>query len=171
MSSQAENILENFEWNQLSLERLQQLESQISKAINIKRRDLNLTKATAENSQNYGYKATLAKVFTDRLRNSLFEYKNCVFIISLGSNNFLESKRLEASIKWISENFKACVVLVGDSIYKLTIEIKHGLKEDEALPLALRTGKEFINNRRLLFEQYSGSCWFEFRLTSEIEKR
>jgi len=44
----AENILENFEWNQLSLERLQQLESQISKARNIKRRDLKLTKATAE---------------------------------------------------------------------------------------------------------------------------
>jgi len=62
-------------------------------------------------------------------------------------------------------------VLVGDSIYRLTIEIKHGLKEDEALPLALRTGKEFINDLRLLFEQYSGSCWFEFRLTSEIEKR
>lgn len=166
-----ERILENIDWNQLSLERLKQLQAQICKAIDIKSRELKLTKYSAENSKNYEYKASLAKIFPGRLRNSLSEYHNCVFGISLGSKNFVDSKRLEACIKWISENFKACVVLVADSVYRLTIEIRDGLKEDEALPLAVRTAKEFINEHRLLFEKYSVNCWFDLRFTSEIEKR
>lgn len=62
-------------------------------------------------------------------------------------------------------------MLVGDSVYRLTIEVRSKLKGDEALSLALKTGQEFIKERSLLFEQYSGSCQFEFKLLSEIEKR
>lgn len=167
----AEKIIENFDWNQLSLENLQRLQSQISKAINLKKRDFKFPKAPANNSKKYEYKATLAKVFPEGRRNSLSEEIKCVFAISLGSKNSVYSERLEACIKWISENFKACVVLVGDTVYRLTIEIRSKVKEDEALLKALNTGKEFINEHRLLFEQYSGSCQFELILASEIEKR
>jgi len=166
-----ETILENFDWNQLSLEQLKQLQAQICRAIDIKSRKLKLTTSPRDDSKGYGYKASLAKVFPSRLRNSLSEYQNCVFGISLGSKNFVDSKRLEACIKWISENFKTCIVLVTDSVYRLTIGIRHGLKEAEAWHVAVKTGKEFINEHRILFEQYSGSCRFELRLTSEIEKQ
>ncbi len=121
--------------------------------------------------QNYGYKASVAKVFPPRLRSSLSEYQKCVFIISLGSKNFVDNQRIEACIKWISENFQACVVLVGDSIYRLTIEIRQGLKGDEARLEAIRTGEKFINEKFFLFEKYSGSCQFKFNMTSQIEKQ
>ncbi len=97
-----EKIIENFEWSQLSLEKLKLLKSKISKAIALKRRELKLTN-TANRSQVHWYKASLAKVFPSRLHSSLSEYEKCVFIISLGSKNFVDSKRLEACIKWISE--------------------------------------------------------------------
>ncbi len=118
-----------------------------------------------------GYKASLAKVFPHSLRNSLSNYHNCVFITSLGSRNFVNSRRLEASIKWISEHFQTCIVLVSDSIYRLTIEIRGGLKDDESRRSALDAGQEFLENNYLLFEQYSASCHFKFRLASEIEKQ
>ena len=166
MEKDVETILENMDWNQIPLKRLQQLQSQISKAINIQISEAN----TDAQNKKYGYNAS-AKVFPDSMRNSLCEYGKCVFAISLGSKNFAYNERIEACIKWIGENFNSCVVLVGDSVYRLTIEVRSKLKGDEALSLALKTGQEFIKERRLLFEQYSGSCQFEFKLLSEIEKR
>ena len=117
------------------------------------------------------YKASLAKVFPHSLRSSLSNYHDCVFIISLGSKNFVDSRRLEASIKWISEHFQTCIILVCDSVYRLTIEIKAGLKNHEGRLEALRAGQEFLENNYLLFEQYSASCHFKFRLASEVEKQ
>ncbi len=162
--------MENIDWNQLSFEQLKLLQSKISKAMYIKRQDLNLTNSTAKMTQTHGYKASLAKVSPNRLRSSLSEYNKCVFAISLGSKNFLFPNRIEACIKWISENFQSCLVLVGDSVYRLTIEIRQEIKGDEAKLLAIRTGKEFVNKNNFLFEKYSQSCEFEFKMASQIEK-
>ncbi|WP_287254789.1 tRNA-dependent cyclodipeptide synthase [Moorena sp. SIO4E2] len=166
-----ETIMENFDWNQLSLEQLKLLQSKISKAIDLKRRDLKLTQSTANITQVYEYKVSLAKVSPARLRSSLSDYQKCVFMISLGSKNFVYSERIEALIKWISEQFKACLVLVGDSLYRLTIEVRQGLKGDEAWLEAIRTGETFINQNRFLFQQYCGSCQFQFQMASQIEKQ
>ena len=62
-------------------------------------------------------------------------------------------------------------MLVADSIYRLTIEVRQGLKGDEARLEAIRTGEQFINENYSLFEQYSGNCQFQFQTTSEVEKR
>ena len=162
-------IIENCDWSQFSLEQLKLLESKIGKAIALKRRELKLTNTA--NTQIHWYKASLAKVFPSRLHRSLSEYEKCVFGISLGNKNFARSDRLEASIKWISENFKTCIVLVCDSIYRLTIEVREGLKGNEGWSEAIRTGEKFVNENSFLFEQYSQSCRFEFRFASQIEKR
>lgn len=168
-----ETIIENFDWNQLSLERLKLLQSKITKAIALKISDSKLLASTGNMTPVGNYKASLAKVSPDSLRNSLANYQNCVFIISLGSKNFVDSKRLEASIKWISENFKTCVVLVGDSVYRLTIDIRGGLENnDESIrQSAFHTGQEFLKQNYALFKKYSASCSFKFRLASEIEKK
>ncbi|NEP54324.1 MAG: tRNA-dependent cyclodipeptide synthase, partial [Moorea sp. SIO3C2] len=130
-----------------------------------------MTQSTTNITQVHRYKASLAKVSPAHLRSSLSDYQKCVFITSLGSKNFVDSKRIEGSIKWISEHFKACVVIVGDSYYRLTIELRQGLKGDQAWLEAIRTGETFINENRLLFQQYSGSCQFQFQMASQIEKQ
>ncbi|NEO54088.1 MAG: tRNA-dependent cyclodipeptide synthase [Okeania sp. SIO3B5] len=159
-----ETIIENFDWNQLSLEQLKLIQSKICKAIDIKKQDLNLT-------QIQEYKASLAKVFPTRIRSSLSDYQKCVLLTSLGSKHFLNPKRIEACIKWISKNFQTCVVLVSDSIYRLTIQVTQELKEDEALFEAIQTGEKFINENSYLFDQYSQNCKFEFQKASQIEKQ
>ncbi|NES81436.1 MAG: tRNA-dependent cyclodipeptide synthase [Moorea sp. SIO2B7] len=166
-----ETIIENFDWNQLSLEQLKSLQSQINKAINLKKHDSKLAQSNCNLAQGHGYKATLAKVFPHQLRSSLSEYQKCVFIISLGSKNFVDRRRLRASIKWISKNFKACIALVGDSLYRLTLEVKDYAKDDEYRSKAFDIGQEFVNENKFLFEEYSESCDFEFKLASEIEKQ
>jgi len=169
--SDRETIIENFDWNQISLEQLKLIRARINKAIDLKRHELYLTNSTNKNNLITGYKASLSKVSPAHLRSSLSEYQKCIFGISLGSKSFVERDRLEACIKWISEHFNACLVLVTDSIYRLTVEVRQGLKEDEARLEAIRTGEQFINQNYSLFEQYSGNCQFQFHKTSEIEKR
>lgn len=165
-------IIENYNWDQLSLERLKQIQSEISKAIYRKGYELELAQSTTNGIQVYEYKASLANVFPHNLRSSLSDYQHCVFAISLGSNNSVYNERIEACIKWISEHFKTCVVLVGDSVYRLTIGIRNReLNDHEARLEAFDVGQEFINQNYLLFEQYSQSCCFEFRLASQIEKQ
>ncbi|MEO1376188.1 MAG: tRNA-dependent cyclodipeptide synthase [Cyanobacteria bacterium J06635_10] len=165
-----ETIIENIDWNQLSLERLKLVQSKICKAIDIKKHELSISKSTAKISQINEYKASLAKVSPSHLRNSLSKYQKCVFPISLGTKKFADTKRIQACIKWISENFQSCLVLVADSVYRLTIEVRQGIKGDRAKLLAIRTGEEFVNKNNFLFDKYSQSCEFEFKMASQIEK-
>ncbi|NEN88171.1 MAG: tRNA-dependent cyclodipeptide synthase [Okeania sp. SIO3H1] len=169
--SDRETIIENFDWNQLSLEQLKLIQSRINQAIDLKRNELYLTNSNTKNTLIYQYKASIYKVSPVHLRSSLSKYQKCIFGISLGSKNFLNRGRIEGCIKWISEHFNACLVLVTDSIYRLTIEVREGFKGDEAWSEAIRTGEQFINQNYSLFEQYSGNCQFQLKTTSEIEKR
>ncbi len=154
---------------------LKLLQSKISKVINIKIQE-KLTKGTANFSKDYEYKASfaykvsLAKIFPHSMHSSLSEYDKCVFPISLGSKNFY-SKRIEACIKWISDNFNNCLVLVGDSVHRLTIQVREEVKDDEAWLKAIRTGEKFVNENYLLFQEYSEGCQFQFKMLSEIAKR
>lgn len=79
-------------------------------------------------------------------------------------------ERIEACIKWISENFDNCLVFVGDSVYRLTIQVRHGVREEEAWLEAIRSGEEFMQENYSLFEQYSQSCSFKFKKTSALAK-
>ena len=168
---QEETNIENIDWNQFSLEQLKLVQSKISKAIDLNRRDLRLTQSTANSTQVYRYKASLAKVFPLHPCNSVSQYQTCVFAISLGSKNFVYRDRLAASIQWISEQFKTCLVLVGDSVYRLTLQIRNGLKDNQTRLEALHTGQEFVAQNVSLFEQYSQRCRFQFKLASDIEKQ
>lgn len=164
------SMVESFDWNQLSLEQLNLIKPQISKAIYLKQHQLKLAQSKNSVTKNSQYKATLSQVFPHRLRSSLSEYQSCIFIISLGSKNFCEPKRLKASIEWISKNFKSCIVLVGDSIYRLTLEVKGDSNNEEYRSKALYLGQQFLDENAPLFQEYAENCNFVFKLTSEIEK-
>ena len=166
-----ETIVENFDWNRLSLERLKLLQSKICKAIDRKRGELKLVEHLDRESQVYNYKVNLAKVFPARLRGSLSDYSSCVLIVSLGSKNFVDGKRLEACIQWIGGRFQVCAIFVCDSIYRLTVEIGCGLKGREAWLEALQVGREFVEKNRSRFERYDWNCRFEYKFASEIAKR
>ncbi|NET72404.1 MAG: tRNA-dependent cyclodipeptide synthase [Sphaerospermopsis sp. SIO1G2] len=164
------NRWEDFDWNQLSLEQLNLVQSQVSKAISLKKRELKLYRSSQSITQEYSYKASISKFLPHHLRNSLPEYQSCVFIVSLGSKNFCD-ERLKASIKWISERFTTCIVLVGDSIYRLTLEVMGNNQNEEFYAQAISSGQEFIRENNLLFQEYAQNCNFTFQLTSEVEKQ
>lgn len=167
-------IVEDFDWSQLSFEELKLVNSKISAVIKQKKSELRPPQSVPQIVQQLHakqYKAEVSQVRPRHRRSSLSEYQKCLFGISLSGNQNFDGGRLEACIKWISNNFKHCLVLVADSVHRHTIEISSGLKGNSARVEAFRVGREFVERQRALFEYYSANCLFEFMMASEVEKQ
>lgn len=111
------------------------------------------------------YKAQLDKL--SPASTELGKLKRCMLGISLGTHN-IEGARLEAVLEWISANFEQCAIVVGDSVYRLTLALLEGLEPEPALVKALQHGREFERCYAPLFRQYSHKCRFEWLPLSKI---
>lgn len=107
------------------------------------------------------YRASLKSVVPKADLEELRKIGKCLLGVSLGSSRF-EGAQLEGSIEWISENFKSCGLVVGDHIYRLTLQLLHGLEPEQARQRAIEVGQEFIQTYAPLLRQYSHDCIFEF---------
>lgn len=92
----------------------------------------------------------------------------CMLGVSLGNANF-EGARLEASIEWISERFERCAVVIGDSVFRLTLELLERLDPDAARARALEAGAAFERLYAPLLRQYGKACRFDFIRFSAVE--
>jgi tRNA-dependent cyclodipeptide synthase len=111
------------------------------------------------------YKAQLNKV--SPAQTDLSQLKRCMLGISLGTHN-IEGARLEAVLEWISANFEHCAVVVGDSVYRLTLQLLHGMPEADAQAQALADGRTFEQSYAPLFRQYAHGCTFEWLPLSRV---
>lgn len=111
------------------------------------------------------YKASLNKLAPIEFDTK--SSKRCMLGISLGTHN-LEGARLEACLEWISAEFEECAVVIGDQVYRLTLELLQQLPQHEALELALVAGREFESAYAPLFRQYAHTCKFHFLPLSQI---
>lgn len=94
---------------------------------------------------------------------------SCMLGVSMGNANF-EGARLEASIEWLSDRFERCAIVLGDSVYRLTLELLEGLDEASARERAMREAAEFERLYAPLVRQYGKACAFEFIRFSDVER-
>jgi tRNA-dependent cyclodipeptide synthase len=116
------------------------------------------------------YKAGFDKIVPKAAGYYEYGGEKCMLGVSLGNANF-EGARLEASIEWISERFEQCALVLGDSVYRLTLQLLEGLDEDAARAKALATGDEFERVYRPLLAQFGGKCRFEIIRFSAVEQQ
>jgi tRNA-dependent cyclodipeptide synthase len=166
-------IIEDFDWSQLSFEQLKLVNSKISVVIKQKKSDSRppQVEEIVQRLHGQNYKVSVSQVCPQHMRNSLSNHQKCFLGISLSGNKNCDGARLEACIKWISKRFKTCLVFIGDSLHRHTIEITSGLEGNSARFEALHMGRKFLDRHRTLFDCYSGSCSFELMMASEVEKR
>lgn len=115
------------------------------------------------------YKASFKSVAPASASNLEFGDERCMLGVSMGNANF-EGARLEASIDWISERFQHCAVVLGDSVYRLTLELLEGLDPAAARARALAEGEAFEKLYAPLLRQYGKACQFEFIRFSQVEQ-
>lgn len=111
------------------------------------------------------YKAQLAKL--SPVAFDLPSNKRCMLGVSLGTHN-IEGARLEAVLEWISANFDHCAVVIGDSVYRLTLELLEQMPPEQALAQALASGRTFERTYAPLFRQYAAACKFEWLPLSKV---
>ena len=117
------------------------------------------------------YKASIRDRIPHDIKDRMQTIDNCILGVSMGNPSFAPSK-LVGITDWINNNFTNCKVLVGDSLYRLTLQISQQYdNEKEALHKALFMGQKFIHEQRVLFDRHSKTCDFEFILASEIQQQ
>lgn len=116
------------------------------------------------------YKAAMHKVAPASATHFGDKGNRAMLGVSLGNANF-EGARLEASLEWISERYDHCALVLGDSVYRLTLMLLEGICEEDARIKALAAGQEFAREWAPLLRQFSGRCTFEILPFSQIEGR
>ncbi len=115
------------------------------------------------------YRAKTDSVSPHSARTSFEQLDSCFLGISLENKNFTPEK-LRALAKWISRRFSYCVVLVGDSIHRLNLEITRSLEPKSALQEALKDGRSFIEENEHIFHNFGGQTKFTFETCSQIQE-
>lgn len=92
--------------------------------------------------------------------------EGCMLGYSLGNDQFGQEK-MRGMVEWIERRYRRCAVLVGDSIYRLSLQIDRSVPEADALREALRLGRERAEQVRAITAR-SASCCFEVLPCSEM---
>lgn len=113
------------------------------------------------------YKSKTMLVAPGEARARLRNYTHSILGFSLQNCKF-ENPRLESIVHWIDRRFGHCVILIGDSMHRITLQIMRGIGEDEAWEEAKAMGNAAVTRALPLFEKTFSSCRFEVMRCSGI---
>ena len=101
-------------------------------------------------------------------RMSFEKFDSCFLGVSLENTNFSQPK-LKAMVEWITKRFSQCLVLVGDSIHRITLETNKLLDPETALFEALKIGSYFVQENKSIFNKSEDRNQFLFENCSQIQ--
>ena len=95
----------------------------------------------------------IVKILPAFSAEEVFAQDKCYLGISL-ANPVFDKNNLTSLLLWASENFKQCLIVIGDELCRFNQKILYGLGEDECLNAARALGDIFIENYSAVFEQF-----------------
>lgn len=174
-------------WQHLDLDRLEtedlvQLQRQLRAAIEARRKSAGKQRqATSGDGERVlpeplypgraGYRALVTKVAPERLRSSVDRIDRCVLGVSLGGSNAAEfhGAKLEAIVRWIAARASHCCILVGDSLGRISLEVREGMEPEVAEREARALGRRYVAETEAIFQRYtSDQITFELRMGTEL---
>ncbi len=162
-------VIENLD--EMSLEELLDFRKQLDYVLRQKRcENKALIMLSDINMSKYRYKATMGTVNPQHMKqNVLKDNDKCMLGVSLGSPKS-EEDRFEGTIRWISQHFKSCALVVGDSIYRYTLQVTDKMSPEDAKPAALQIGHDFVTKHEPIVSRYREACDFEWICMSQVEQ-
>lgn len=156
-------------WDQLEVEELAAVQRQVRAAIDAKRKlagklrqmDLGAGRACRLPQPLYpgksGYRALVSQVAPAQLRDSVDKLDHCILGVSLGGGNALDfhGAKLEATVRWIAARARHCCVLVGDSLGRISLEVREGLTPEVAEREARALGRRYVAETEAIFRHYT----------------
>lgn len=127
--------------------------------------------ATAKPASRSGatrYRAKIDSCHPANAREILADHSSCFLGVSLENLSFSDGKFL-SMVEWIDRRCERCLILIGDSIHRKTLQIRTGISENEAFGQALELGRRFQERAQTLLGSTSLKCQFEFGSCSDIQ--
>jgi len=115
------------------------------------------------------YRARIDFVSPQNRRDNFELEQQCFLGVSLENRNF-EPARFRSLLEWVSNRFPKCMILVGDSIHRLTLESRVCVPPHEAQKMALRLGQDFIDENRNVIASFRSTTHFEFVTCHELQQ-
>lgn len=174
-------VCDRIAWDQLELAELTAIQRQVRAAIDAKRKLAGKLRQVERGAGKRrlpeplhvgksGYRALVSQVAPAHLRASVDQIERCVLGVSLGGSNALEfhGAKLEAIVRWIASRATHCCVLVGDSLGRISLEVREGLAPEVAEREARALGKRYAAETEAIFRRYTTSeVSFEIRYGTE----
>ena len=129
----------------------------------------NTRKSNTSRQLYYRYKIRCGTVTPKSMKEQLLQGDgNCMLGISLGSPKS-QADRFESNIRWISQNFKHCTLVMADSIYRYTFILRQAQSLERARASALTMAEQFIIDNQAIIDRYTDNCEFQWLKMSQIE--
>jgi len=162
-------LLDHVAWEQLEMDELAAVQRQVRAAIDGKRKlagklrqmdrgvGQELRLPPPIHAGKSGYRALVSQVAPAHQRAAVDRLDSCILGVSLGGGNALEfhGAKLEATVRWIAARARRCCVLVGDSLGRISLEVREGLAPDVAEREAFALGRRYAAETEAIFRHYT----------------
>lgn len=95
--------------------------------------------------------------------------QNCILGVSLESPDFHTSKLITIT-DWIRNHYAECVVMLGDGLHRITLQLDSNASENEALEHSKWLAQDFVYSHLSVFRLRESNCRFDFVFCSEIQR-
>ena len=89
------------------------------------------------------YKIKIADIAPKLITDTKYSDKKCYLGISI-NNPFFWGKHVDLLLKWISDHFDSCLIIIGDHLHRLNEYILNGISGQEAIDAGLKLGDEAL---------------------------
>ncbi|AUX45937.1 uncharacterized protein SOCE26_074390 [Sorangium cellulosum] len=153
-------------WNELALEELVAIQRNVRAAIEAKRKSAGKERRESSGDRllpeplypgKAGYRIEVTKVAPQRQQGSVDKLDRCMLGVSLGGSNaaMFQGAKLEAVVRWIAARANHCCVFVGDSLGRISLEVREGMAPDRAEREALWLGRRYVAETEGIFQRYT----------------
>lgn len=95
--------------------------------------------------------------------------ERCILGVSLENADFHTTKLITIT-DWIRRHYTDCVVMLGDGLHRITLQLDSNASEKEALEQSKWLARDFAYSQLSVFRLMESSCRFDFVFCSEIQR-
>lgn len=93
--------------------------------------------------------------------------QHCVLGVSLESPAFRTAK-LVTITEWIRNRYSRCTAMLGDGLYRLTLQLDSDTRENDALEYSKWLARDFVQTQWPVFHLRESNCQFDFKFCSDV---
>jgi tRNA-dependent cyclodipeptide synthase len=157
---------QQIDWDHFELEELVALQRSVRDAIEAKRKLAGKVKRATNGERllpeplyagKAGYRTQVTQVAPAHLRSSVDKIDRCVLGVSLGGSNAasFQGAKLEAVVRWIAARANHCCILVGDSLGRISLQVREGMAAETAEREARALGQRYVAETAAIFQRYT----------------